>query len=176
MVNAPGSARREITVNENRPDLHPALRRARYGSEGDADRFIGFWLALIMDARQPGHSRIRRTVRDFFAAKELQAALAEAGQQAVDDELTDAATIYWTTCRTDPQYSSKMLGYGRLQPQAIEKKASRELANTVHAMTISKAMTGPAESLGSLLQAGFRTVFGDTAAQAVDQPDPADSD
>lgn len=147
------------------PESNPEVERARFGP-GETDRFVGFWLMLVVTARQGGMQRprqIRRVVQELFDKAEVRAALDVAGAAALHDHLEDAAAAYWVTCQNDPQYSSKMLGMGRLRPQDVERKAARELVTMLIGLVESDSMHGPAEPLGDLVVNGFLKAFGDDA-------------
>ncbi|MDO5735939.1 MAG: hypothetical protein Q4P15_05645, partial [Propionibacteriaceae bacterium] len=92
--------------------LHPALATARYGRNHDGDRFVGFWLELMVEARQGSlravTMRTRRLLTRFWSGKDVQAALAAVGDGPFNDQLRDAAEVYFVSCLTDPQYSSGM--------------------------------------------------------------------
>lgn len=157
-------------MDQSQPRPHPTLHRARHGADGSIDSFLGFWLMLMAESRQGGMrlpNRMRRTIQDFFAGADVRAALDDAGRQAVHDELQEAAAVYWATCKTDPHYSSKMFGMGRLDPREIERKAANELVKTLRAMLASDGLQGPAEPLASLLIDGFIATFGSGASSTV---------
>lgn len=151
--------------------LEPTLRRARYGRRDDGDRFLGFWLGLMVDGRQhrltPSLTRLRRGIEGFYAGRDVRAATAAAGQEAVDAQLRDAAAVYFQTCLTDPNYSSLVWGMNRLQPEQLRAKAARDAAGTLAAIVESRGATGAAAALPGLLVDGFLEVFGEPGRDAL---------
>lgn len=111
-------------------DMHPALALARYGKRRKADLFLGFWLGIIVEAQQasPNLRLVRRHVDKFFRGADVQAALTEAGQGAVDAELTDAARVYYASGLEDQSYTSTMMRMRRLTAAQVREKAGLEVA------------------------------------------------
>ena len=66
-----------MSDDDARSTLHPAMRPARYGKHDDGDRFLAFWLSLMIDARQhrltPSLTRMRRTIEGFYAGRDVKA-------------------------------------------------------------------------------------------------------
>lgn len=156
--------------DDARAQLDPVLRRARFGKRDDGDRFVGLWLALVVAARQqrltPSLAGARRTIEDFFRGREVQAAVEVAGPDALQEQLRDAAAIYFQSCITDPNYSSVIWGMNRLQPDQLRAKAAKDAAATLAAIVESRA-AGPAEALPGLLVLGFVDVFGEPGRAAL---------
>lgn len=140
-------------------NLHPGLEVARYGKSHDGDRFVGFWLALVMEARQ-GRMRsvdrqARRILTRFWSGHDVQTARAAAGAQAINDQLRDAAQIYFMSCLTDPQYSSTMWRTSRIEPEKLWTKMARDAADTLAMLADSGGLVGDAAQLPTLLTDGF---------------------
>ncbi|MGV8846985.1 DUF6553 family protein [Tessaracoccus sp.] len=146
-------------TEEAAPDLHPGVRVARYGKNNDGDRFVGFWLALLIEARhagmQPATVRTRRILDRFWSGKDVQSALQAVGDDVMNDHLRDAAHVYFTSCLTDPQYSSTMWRMNRIDPEKLRDKMARETANTLALLADSAALQGWAGRLPALLTDGF---------------------
>lgn len=150
--------------------LDPALRRARYGRGGDGDRFVGLWLSIMVAARQlkltPSLAGVRRTLDSFFRSRDLRAALDAVGEAPVVDQLRDAATVYFQTFLTDPNYSSVVWGMNRLQPDQLRAKAAKDAAQMLVALVGSRA-GGLSASLPAVLIEGFVEVFGEPGREAL---------
>lgn len=159
-----------MSDDDARDPLDPLMRLARHGKRDDGDRFLAFWLSLMVDARQhrltPSLTRMRRTIEAFYAGRDVKAATAALGRRALDEQLRDAAAVYFQTCLTDPQYSSVVWGMNRLQPEQLRAKAAKDAATTLDAVVGSGA-TGPAEALPALLVDGFVEVFGEPGREAL---------
>ncbi|MDO5677777.1 MAG: hypothetical protein Q4G35_09775 [Propionibacteriaceae bacterium] len=110
-------------------DMHPALALARYGKARKADLFLGFWLALIVEAQQmmPNPRTARRHVEKFFAGRDVLTALTETGAESVDAELSDAARVYFVSGLADPGYGSTMMRMRRLTAAQVREKAALEV-------------------------------------------------
>ncbi len=139
--------------------LHPALELARYGKKHDGDRFVGFWLGLVVESRQyalrSDARPMRRILDRFFSGREVVAALAAVGPAALYEQLLDAATVYHTSCITDPQYSSTMWRTNRMDPEQLRGKMARDTANTLGLLADSGALVGLARPLPTLLTDGL---------------------
>ncbi len=148
-----------MTDDASAPVLHPDLDVARYGAKHDGDRFVGFWLALLIQARhggvQPAAVRTRRILDRFWSGRELRIALEAVGDAVVNDHLRDAAAVYFTSCLTDPQYSSTMWRMNRIEPEKLRDKMALEAANTLALLADSAALGGWAGRLPTLLTDGF---------------------
>lgn len=132
--------------------LHPALDLARHGN-GNGDKFLGLWVALMVMARNG--SDTRRTIVEFVSDRDVVAAVDAVGEGPVLEQLRDAAAVYFTTCLTDPQYSSTMFGMKRLSVDQIHAKAADEAAHTLRMMLDSQALDGVAAGLPDALVGGF---------------------
>lgn len=110
-------------------DMHPALALARFGKRRNADLFLGFWLALIVEAQQmrPNLRTATRHVTKFLASRDVQTALTETGQESVDRELTDAARVYYASGLEDSSYTSTMMKMRRLSSAQVREKAALEV-------------------------------------------------
>ncbi len=141
------------------PALHPDLERARYGKNHDGDRFVGFWLELITQARQyrgrADARQARRTLERFWARPEVRRAVESVGVSAVHEQLLDAAAVYYSTCLTDPQYSSTLWRTNRIEPQKLRMKMAKETAGTLALMADSEGLTGTSQILPTLLTDGL---------------------
>lgn len=157
-------------VEAPRDELDPALRRARYGKREDGDRFLGFWLTILVHARQdrltPSLRHVRRAIESFYAGREVRAAVVAVGLQEVQDQLRDAAAVYFQTCLTDPQYSSVAWGMNRLQPDQLRAKAANDAASALASIVDCRA-GGVAEELPGLFVDGFLEVFGEPGRDAL---------
>lgn len=139
--------------------MHPALELARYGKKHNGDRFVGFWLALVIEGRQYGlRSDVRQTrriVEKFFLGKDVKAALGSAGQDALFEELRDAARVYYGSCLVDPQYSSTLWRTNRIEPEKLRNKMARDTAVTLAVLADSGVLKGIARTLPVLLTDGL---------------------
>lgn len=146
-------------MDDPQPMLDPALETARYGKLRDGDRFVGFWLALVMEAKQrrlrPTEREARRILERFWSGRDVRAALAAVGVKAFNDQLRDAAKVYFTTCLTDPQYTSTMWRMNRIEPDKLRKKMAVDTANTLALLAESGGLVGEAVQLPTLLTDGF---------------------
>ena len=144
---------------EPTPSLHPDLEAARYGRNHAGDHFVGFWLELMIEARhgrlRPVAVRTRRLLDRFWAQPAVSTALATVGDSAFNDQLSDAAAIYFTSCLTDPQYSSTMWRMNRIEPEKLRNKMATETANTLALLADSGGLVGPGARLPDLLTDGF---------------------
>ena len=61
--------------------MHPALALARFGKRRTADLFVGFWLALLVEAQQlrPNVRGAARHAEKFLTGRDVRAAVDEAG-------------------------------------------------------------------------------------------------
>lgn len=148
-----------MTDDDSTPILHPDLEVARFGPQHDGDRFVGFWLALVMEGRQHRlRSNVRQTRRildRFFATQEVQAAMQSAGEDAVNDQLRQAAAVYFTSCLTDLQYSNTLWRMNRLEPEKLRDKMAGDAADVLAALAGSGGLKGGAVRLPSLLTDGL---------------------
>lgn len=137
--------------------LHPDLELARYGgARGKQDKFLGFWLHLVVDSRQHSDPRsLAKIVKRFFEGREVAAAVASAGAPAVQAELTDAARLFFESSLNDSQYSSSLFGLKRLTPDAVRAKAAGDAARLVALLARSGTLDGPAEPLPRLFVDGY---------------------
>ncbi|MGO1384481.1 MAG: DUF6553 family protein [Arachnia sp.] len=141
------------------PALHPALALARYGKKHDGDRFVGFWLALVIEGRQYGlradTRQTQRIVKRFFAGRDVVAAVGLIGADALHEQLRDAAEVYYDSCLSDPQYSSTLWRTNRLEPEKLRGKMARDTAKTLGLLGDSGALAGLARPLPTLLTDGL---------------------
>ena len=139
--------------------MHPVLELARYGKKHDGDRFVGFWLALVIEGRQYGlrsdTRQTRRIVERFFKGREVAAALQTAGLETLYEQLRDAARVYYASCLTDPHYSSTLWRTNRIEPERLRGKMAQDTAHTLALLADSGALTGVAQSLPALLTDGY---------------------
>ncbi len=147
-------------MDDNEPaSLDPALELARYGKKHDGDRFVGFWLALVIEGRQYGlrsdTRATRRIVQRFFSGRDVAAALDTAGALAVHEQLRDAASVYYNSCLIDPQYSSTLWRTNRIEPERLRGKMARDTANTLGLLADSGVLVGGAKQLPTLLTDGL---------------------
>lgn len=134
-------------------DMHPALALARFGKGRKADLFLGFWLALIVEAQQmrPNVRTATRNVDKFMGGRDVRTALEEAGQASFDGELTDAARVYYASGMEDSSYTSTMMKMRRLSSAQVRDKAALEVVRT----TALVLEAGLDERLVELLVRGF---------------------
>lgn len=144
---------------EQAPSLHPDMEIARYGKRHDGDRFVGFWLALVIEGRQYGlrsdTRQTRRIVDRFFKGREVVAALDAVGSDALYEQLRDAARVYYASCLTDPHYSSTLWRTNRIEPERLRQKMARDTANTLGLLSDSRVLVGLARPLPVLLTDGL---------------------
>lgn len=147
------------------------MELARRGPKGNIDRFLALWLNLLVDGKQAGLgtsvAQVRRAVDHFFGDKQLQAARAAAGDDALADELRNAAEVYFQTCLTDPQYSTTLFRTKRLEADQLEAKAAKDAATIIGALAEAKALDGFAARLPGLVAQGFTGAFGAEAEAAL---------
>ena len=111
-------------------DMHPALALARFGKRRTADLFVGVWLALLVQAQQlrPNVRGAARHAEKFLAGRDVRAAVNEAGSEAVDAELADAARVYFASGLEDSSYSSTLMRLKRLTGAQVREKAATDVA------------------------------------------------
>ncbi len=138
---------------------HPDMELARYGRKHDGDRFVGFWLALVIEGRQYGlrsdTRQTRRIVDRFFAGREVAAALETVGAETLYEQLREAASVYYVSCLTDPQYSSTLWRTNRIEPERLRIKMARDTANALALLADSGVLVGMARPLPTLLTDGL---------------------
>lgn len=142
------------------------LERARYGDNGKADRFLGFWLTMAVEGREARRAevkRARRTIVAFLA--DTSDAFEEAGPQAYFDELRDAAVRYWGTTQSDPSYSSSLFGLQRLKPEALRAKVVGEASDTVALLIAADVERDTARQLPRLLIEALLVVLPDAKVE-----------
>ncbi|RMB58158.1 hypothetical protein EAX62_13145 [Tessaracoccus antarcticus] len=141
------------------PVLHPDLDAARYGAKHDGDRFVGFWLSLVMEGRQyrlrPNARQTRRIMDRFYAGKDVVKAFDTVGQDAVNEQLRLAASVYFTSCLTDPQYANTLWRMNRIEPEKLRDKMARDTVNTLAMLGGSGGLVGRAVRLPALLTDGL---------------------
>lgn len=139
--------------------LDPHLELARYGRKHDGDRFVGFWLALVIEGKQYGlrsdARQTRRIMDRFFSGREVRAALEAVGVDALHEQLRDAATVYYNSCLTDPHYSSTLWRTNRIEPEKLRNKMARDTATTLALLADSNGLVGVARTLPVLLTDGL---------------------
>lgn len=105
-----------------------SVESARYRGEGD--RFLAFWLLLVVDSRDgattAGVRRVRATVDGF--RREMADALSDAGDEPYFAGLLDAAERYFGTTLTDPTYATSMFGLKRLSTEQLHGKIADQAA------------------------------------------------
>ena len=147
-------------MDDRQPEsLHPAVELARYGKKHDGDRFVGFWLALVIEGRQYGlrsdTRQTRRVIDRFFSGREVAAALEAVGVETLYEQLRDAARVYYDSCLVDPQYSSTLWRTNRIEPEKLRGKMARDTAHTLGLLADSGALVGLARPLPTLLTDGL---------------------
>lgn len=151
------------------PTLDPHLEVARYGRKHDGDRFVGFWLALVVEGRQNrvrlDVRQTRRVVERFFSGRDVRAAVASAGAEAVEDQLRDAAAVYFNSCLTDPQYANTLWRMNRIEPGKLRDKMARDAVNALALMSDAGVLQGAARHLPILLTDGFLRAVAPHGAQ-----------
>ncbi len=149
---------------------HPSpMEAARRGPKGNVDRFLAFWLNMLVEGKQHGGGggQIRRSIEKFLTDPELQAARDVVGDATFASELTDAAQTYFDTCRTDTGYTTTMFRTRKLEPEQITAKAAKDAASMISALARSNALTGFAQRLPALVAHGFTATFGEEAEPAL---------
>lgn len=148
-----------MSMDEEQPPLEPELERARYTAMRQGDRFVGLWLALVMEARQRRSRSVarqaRRILERFWAGRDVQIALHTVGIESFNNQLRDAAHAYFMTCLDDRQYSSTMWRTSRVEPEKLREKMARDTANTLALLADSGGLVGVATHLPALLTDGF---------------------
>lgn len=144
----------------------PELERARYGSKpGTGDRFLGFWLELVIEGRGYGRlgdaRRARKTIVKFVKA--TAPALAEAGAVAYFGELRDAARLYFDTTLNDPAYASTLFGLKRISNDELLGKIANEAASALAVMVDSNLETDTARQFPRLFVEGYLEALPDGA-------------
>lgn len=145
------------------------LEVARRGPKGNVDRFLAFWLNMLVEGKQggAGANQIRKSVMRFLADPELLAAREVVGDATFASELTDAAQTYFDTCRSDTGYTTTMFRTRKLEPEQVMAKAAKDAAAMVSALARSNALTGFAERLPALVAHGFVASFGGESERAL---------
>lgn len=113
-------------------DMHPTLALARYGKRRKTDAFLGFWLAIIVEAQQmrPNQRTVRKHIEKFHAGRDVRTALDEVGRASFDAELQDAARIYYASGLEDSSYTSTLMRMKRLSAGQVREKAAMEVVRT----------------------------------------------
>ena len=95
------------------------------------DSFLSLWLTLrFFNQSGSMRNRVRRAARflsDFWKAAAIGEVLREAGDQAESllyQHIYGAALRYEESCRDDPGFGSKFLGFSRMTPDQISSKAA----------------------------------------------------
>ncbi|MCC2594089.1 hypothetical protein LKO27_11795 [Tessaracoccus sp. OS52] len=146
------------------------LERARRGPKGNVDKFLAFWLHLLVEGKQPHGStpaQVRRAMDKLFRDKDVQAARDAVGDATLAAEFRDAALAYFRTCLTDPGYTTTLWRTKRLEPAQIEAKAAKDAAAIIGALAQSNALEGFAERLPALAAHGFVDAFGPESEAAL---------
>ncbi|MEZ5088007.1 MAG: DUF6553 family protein [Tessaracoccus sp.] len=141
----------------------PELETYRRGPKGDIDRFLGFWIDLIVVGKQAQSrgtvKRARRAVKDLVSVRPVRAALEGGGEEALADGLRDAAKVYFETCQTDSQYGAILFGTKRMNGTQIMNKAAGETAGAIAVLANSGALEGFATRLPRVLVDGYLGAF-----------------
>lgn len=144
--------------------LAPELQLARFGRDGKADRFIGFWLEMAVEGRQAkvrlNQRRVHKSLEKFFADQTMRAATSAAGPDAVAGQLREAAAAYFTSCLTDPSYSTLVWGMSRLTPEQVRGKAARDAVDVL-AVLAATGPEGQAADLPGIWVGAFEDIFGE---------------
>lgn len=149
---------------------HPSpMDVARRGPKGDVDRFLAFWLNMLVEGKQGGSgtAQVRKAVEKFLTNPGLVAARDSLGEDALAEELRDAAETYFNTCRSDTGYTTTMFRTRKLEPEQITAKAARDAASMIAALARSGTLTGFAQRLPALCASGFLASFGDESEPAL---------
>lgn len=141
----------------------PELEAYRRGPKGDIDRFLGFWIELIVDGKQArtrgAIKRGTRTVQAFLRQGPVQATLANGGEEAVAEALRDAARVYFETCQSDSQYGAVLFGTKRLSAEQVRAKAAGEAAGAIGLLGDGGALQGFAARFPRFLVDGYLAAF-----------------
>ena len=122
--------------------LRQAFWFARYQpvrhSDLPADTFLALWanLSIISASRRWVFpiKQIKRDLARVFSQPQLLEALAAAGPLAsamLRNELDDSARVYFTSCRTDSNYSSVLFNFVKLKDNQIASKAAAGAAEGI---------------------------------------------
>jgi hypothetical protein len=133
--------------------LRQLFWQARYQavrhSKIPADTFLAFYANLALYTATSRmtfpRKRIMRDIDKFFSQPRLAEAMAAAGPLASDmlhQELYDAAVLYFTTCKTDTNYTSALFNIVKLKEHQIAAKAA---GNAVDGMLAPLIMLGDFE-------------------------------
>lgn len=136
---------------------------ARRGPKGNIDRFLAFWLNMLVEGKQHsgGPAHLRRTIEKFLSEPTLVAARESVGDAVLASELRDAAETYFNTCRSDTGYTTTLFRTRKLEPDQVTAKAAKDAACMIAALARSNSLTGFAERLPSLVARGFTASFGE---------------
>jgi hypothetical protein len=123
--------------------LRQAFWQARFKKQKKtgfiADGFVGLWMSLMMNVNFGGKRLASKEIEKFFTQPLLLDAIRQAGDSAqafLMEELTDSATTYLMTCRTDSHFTSNVMGFVRMKEIEIANKAARGTAVNILALLI----------------------------------------
>lgn len=132
-------------------ELHPELRRARFGDKPDQDHFLAFWLRLMTDQRLGGSpKRVQRSMSGLFRGKTVRGALDAVGEGPVLEQLADAARRYVETCLSDPRYRTTLFGMKHLDDAELRAKTAGDVVTMLDALA-SVPAEGPVAGLPAAL-------------------------
>ncbi len=116
-----------------------------------ADHFVGFWTSLLFHSNTNrsnwGLRSARKEIERFFERRELQEALALAGENGLRllcEQLVDSGEVFLQTCRDDRRYGSKLLDMIRLKPEDVANKAAFDIC--YHVLSFLVHLDRPAQS------------------------------
>ena len=119
-------------------ELRKKLYEARFGlnEKAETDLFIRGWMTLYNLQNAPrgifGKKRIQRDLAQIQAdwKYDLAASYGSIGEEVLYEELYHMILVYIQLCMTDRNYSSLLLGMGRMQEETLIVKIAGDLCRT----------------------------------------------
>lgn len=119
-------------------ELRQKLYEARFGlnEKAKADYFIRGWMTLYNLQNAPrgffGRKRIEKDLSDIRSDWRLELAdsYGSIGQEVLYQEFFNMVLVYISLCMTDRNYSSLLLGMGRMQEETLIAKVAGDLFRT----------------------------------------------
>ena len=119
-------------------ELRKKLLEARFGlnEKSETDMFIRGWMMLYNLQNAPrgvfGKKRIQRDLASVMSdwKRDLAASYGSIGEEVLYQELYNMILVYIKLCMTDRNYSSLLLGMGRMQEETLIVKISGDLFRT----------------------------------------------
>lgn len=119
-------------------ELRLKLHEARFGinEKAEVDYFIRGWMTLYnlqnVSRGLFGKKRIARDLASVHAdwKEEMAGAYGSIGEEVLYQELFHMILFYIRLCQTDRNYSSVLLGFGRMQDQNLTAKIAGDIYRT----------------------------------------------